>query len=249
MSFASFGKILEDGHTTKFVLKNINPAQLDRQYILKDIQEYNMEQLSHQVHTQDFVGTTSIDTGISKLRSKPFQTIVINEDSHIRLFLSPAVQSDTRSEEEKSNINAYKKCLCWNCRHTIPHDWHPLGIPIKMLPQAPIPSFECEGVFCSFNCIVSYLNEHHDYRYKDSSMLLLMMYRKIFAKSTISKAFHKITSILPAPSWKLLKEYGGHMTIEEYRKSLQQVDYKSLQQLLRTQDIKLNTCSEIFVEI
>jgi len=79
--------------------------------------------------------------------------------------------------------------------------------------------FDCEGVFCSFDWMKAYCNEVsiNYIKYRESSMLLFSMYKKFFGKLP-----HKLQ---PAPSWKLLKEFGGNLTIEEFRKGFQTVSY------------------------
>jgi hypothetical protein len=79
--------------------------------------------------------------------------------------------------------------------------------------------FNCEGVFCSFNCMSSYCREQNinNIKYRESFMLILMMYKKFFGKIPYK--------LQDAPSWKLLEEFGGHLTIEEFRKSFQTVKY------------------------
>jgi hypothetical protein len=79
--------------------------------------------------------------------------------------------------------------------------------------------FDCEGIFCSFDCMKAYCNEVsiNYIKYRESSMLLFSMYKKFFGKIP-----HKLQ---PAPSWKLLKEFGGNLTIEEFRKGFQTVNY------------------------
>jgi hypothetical protein len=189
--------------------------------------------------------TTTLEfVGISKIKAKPFETIVISDDLSLKMFITPNERVLTiNNATDKVQLNKSRKHCCWYCRHNIPSDWHPLGIPIKFCKEQN--AFDCDGIFCSFNCIVAYLQEHNQYRYKDSTVLLLMMYRHIFQKH------RDITKITPSPSWKLLKEYGGHLTIEEYRNCLMNcVEYKSLQQLHNNQQIntQMNNNSEIFVE-
>ena len=233
----------EDEHEpiTKFILRSINPSQLDKNFIMNDIQELGLnnlvKDLNEQNDTLSKVTTSLENMGVSKAKLKAFDTIVINDDLSIRLFVSPVGAT-------KQPYSELRKHYCWFCRHPIPLEWHPVGIPLKhkLDGQYKQDTFDCEGIFCSFNCCMAYLNEHHEYRFKDSTVLLLMMYRKLF------KQYKTITSILPSPSWKLLKEYGGHLTIEEYRKSLQHVDYRSMQQIMYRNDIKINPGAEQFVE-
>ena len=64
----------------------------------------------------------------------------------------------------------------------------------------------CDGIFCSFNCIKAYIQENkHKRIYELSNMLLLKLYTDITCIKDIN--------INPAPSWRLLEEYGGNLTI------------------------------------
>ncbi len=232
----SFGKLCEEYKDTKFVLKNLDLHLLDKQY-MADIHELGIEQLSKSLKDQEADTTlTKLSSrlefaGLSKNKCKPYETIVLNE-SDIRLFISPTF--DARLIEQRQH------CCCWYCRTVIPYDWSPVGIPIKY--KSVDNSFDVEGVFCSFNCVVAYLSEHTCYRYKHSSTLLLMLYHKIFKSNKI------MNKIIPSPSWKLLKDYGGHMTSEEYHKCLQHVEFKSLHQTLKVESLKIQQVSEIFIE-
>ena len=56
--------------------------------------------------------------------------------------------------------------------------------------------------------------------YASSVTLLHSMYSKIFG--TVSP------EIAPAPHWRLLYNYGGSLSIEEFRKSFETVEYHNL---------------------
>ena len=220
---------------SKFTLRSINVAQLDKQYCINNLFDIGLD--SFQAQDTDTVTkvTTSLEVmGWSKTRLKPHDTIMINDDLSLRLFVTPS--APLQSSQKRA-------VCCWYCRHTLPMEWYPVGIPLRY--KTVDNTFDCEGVFCSFNCCIAFLQEHYDYRYKDSSVLLLMMYRKMNAKNSGGgDEGKKLTNIIPSPSWKLLKEYGGHLTIDEYRKCIQQfVEYKSMMQLCN-----LHTNSELFVE-
>jgi len=74
--------------------------------------------------------------------------------------------------------------------------------------------------------------------YKHSKNLLKKIYFDIF--KTYPDHFN------PSPSWKLLKDYGGKLSIEEYRKNLNRVEYVDIG-LLRN-NLKFKMCSLIFNE-
>jgi len=78
-----------------------------------------------------------------------------------------------------------------------------------------------DGIFCSFNCAFAFAKEQlHDLFYKDSISLLHTLYYSFFGK--------KMEKIVPSPSWRLLEQYGGHLSIAKFRESFNQVVYDYL---------------------
>lgn len=81
--------------------------------------------------------------------------------------------------------------------------------------------YETDGIFCSFNCCQTYINHHEtDRLYDNSSMLLHRMRSAFFKHDTVED-----DPIMPAPHWRLLKVYGGHLTIDKFRQSFNKIDY------------------------
>jgi hypothetical protein len=77
--------------------------------------------------------------------------------------------------------------------------------------------FEVEGVFCSFCCCKSYvLDQRSNPKYKESLALLGQLFQ----------FYHGVAPDFPrAPSWKLLKEFGGHLTVKEFRATFGKIEY------------------------
>ena len=77
-----------------------------------------------------------------------------------------------------------------------------------------------DGIFCSFSCAAAYIaDNNHNRMYNDSSMLLTRIYNDILKPTTLQ-------TISPAPHWRLLKEYGGHLSIKEFRETFGKVDFE-----------------------
>ena len=75
-----------------------------------------------------------------------------------------------------------------------------------------------DGVFCSFNCCQAYINDNkHNSLYDESTTLLARIYNKALSKTNVK--------VSPAPSWRLLTDYGGELSIDKFRESLNKVDY------------------------
>ena len=96
---------------------------------------------------------------------------------------------------------------CYWCCHTFKNQ--PVGIPIKY--NSIKDEFELFGCFCSIECASAYnfkTNQNIDDIWEKNALLNLLN-KKINKESTIIK---------PAPDRLTLKMFGGHFTIEEFRK-------------------------------
>ena len=104
----------------------------------------------------------------------------------------------TGSDDAQHTIAYNPDIWCHHCAHPIT-DVHPfaLGMPFGMSDD----SFKIKGYFCSFNCIIAY---NHG-----SSPLISLMYRRLTGGSVSG-----LKAALP-PSQ--LKEFGGTLSIEDYR--------------------------------
>jgi len=92
---------------------------------------------------------------------------------------------------------------CYHCHHSFENK--PFYIPLKYSEQ--LDRYKLFGNFCSPNCAKSYCMSNK--LLENKTYLLAQFYRKLFG------ADFKIT---PAPSFLKLKEYGGNLSIEEFRK-------------------------------
>ena len=78
-----------------------------------------------------------------------------------------------------------------------------------------------DGIFCSFNCLMAFIKQHRqDTFYSLSESLTYSMYHNIFG--------NHITKIKKAPHWRLLQDFGGHLSIEEFRKSFNSISYNDI---------------------
>ena len=97
--------------------------------------------------------------------------------------------------------------LCWWCCHDIPRDVNNgdgLHIPTKLVCDA----FHTKGHFCSWECMKAYNLASESYttcRVAD----LITLYRK--------RVYGKIEPLTPAPSKLTLANFGGTLSIEDFR--------------------------------
>lgn len=99
--------------------------------------------------------------------------------------------------------------------------------------------YEVDGIFCSFNCCLSFIQENkHNSIYKHSKNLLKKIYYDFFGKFP--------DNLTAAPSWRLLKEYGGNLSISEFRNKFNKVDY--IQAGMIRNNLKFKMCGIVFNE-
>lgn len=91
---------------------------------------------------------------------------------------------------------------CWWCSYNF--DNVPCSIPFNYIDS----KFEVFGCFCSFNCALGYIIDSNIDKKDEKISLLHLLYRKIYNKNDHFE---------PAPKKEILVDYGGNLTIEQYR--------------------------------
>jgi len=202
--------------------------------ILKDVNAFevikNVEEIK-QIHIPETpIDLDEEDVNISSLVKEKSQRCIYFLDQYknkIRYWVNMIDYTQSGA------LPLYTKKPCWWCRHSF--DTHPIGCPIKYnthkktgIEKERVEScfsnmnlsfekndfFETIGIFCSFPCVKAFIYDEMSKgdrsRYKDSLTLLSLLYEKLFG--------HK--QIIPkAGDYKNLKDYGGHLTLEDYRNS------------------------------
>jgi hypothetical protein len=199
---------------------------------------------SKKIINEDSDSNTLPQTIIDDNVEIPVSELLHEKDKRVYFFL------DTRKIKNKlwSNmfdvtnsgpLPAVTNKPCWWCRHSF--QTKPIGCPLKYysydaddinsirfreklekegFPTETTDLFETEGYFCSFPCCKAYIiSQRGNIKYKESSSLLSLLFITFYGSQ---KSLPTIT----APSWKLLKEYGGHLSIQEFRSSFGQLEYQ-----------------------
>lgn len=100
------------------------------------------------------------------------------------------------------NINITQNTKCWWCKNYF-------NTPNVILPESYFDNiFYCIGNFCSYNCCKAYNLDLNDNNVWKRETLINLMYNLTYNKEKI---------INPAPSWLILEEFGGFMSIDEFR--------------------------------
>jgi len=113
-----------------------------------------------------------------------------------------------KESNKKKSLFIYNKevckAKCFNCHNFF--DNSPFYLPFDYC--STLDRYKIYGNFCSPNCVKTFsINSRH---FQNKQHLVGQFYRKLFGANF---------RIKPAPSCLTLKDYGGNLTIEEYRTS------------------------------
>ncbi len=125
---------------------------------------------------------------------------ILNEIKELEYKLH-SLQKNNKIKINKIKFD--KNTKCWWCKNSF--DTPSVGIPEIYFKN----KFYCYGNFCSYNCALTYNIDSNDNVWKRNSLLNLLYF----------KTYNINRKIKAAPHWKLLKEYGGSITIDEFRKN------------------------------
>ena len=100
------------------------------------------------------------------------------------------------------NIKFKQNTKCLWCKHTF--DTPPVEMPENYYNDI----FYCYGHYCSWNCMMAYNIDLNDTStWKRTSLINLMFY----------KTYGVFKEIIPAPYWLMLEDFGGILSIENFR--------------------------------
>jgi hypothetical protein len=239
-----------DSKDTNIIIPQINIPLLDKEYLIKEIKDKASDSLNNKTFIKFIDDDFSVDDKLkasSFIGGRKKKEIVSKEDkikSDIKNITTNLQQLGISNEQKNNNIESFissekikvklysslkdlsKNLIpekthihCWWCKHSIPDCYHPIGCPIKFNSETKITQeyFDTDGIFCSFNCCLAYANDLSIYniRYRESGALILLLYKKIFNQSPFKG------SLKAAPDWRLLKMFGGILSIDEFRNSFQ----------------------------
>jgi hypothetical protein len=221
-----------------FTLK-VDAEKIDKKYDIKVVSNISLE--------DDYIPVNT--TKLSELPiDKNSLDVISFLDETKKLHKCGVTMIDFNSNKEILPTDEY---YCFWCKHKI--NTIPIGCPISYVTDTAIKKYYSEiskdnytikenitknkvidnekidvlkkkcyitdGFFCSWNCKIAFINDNKKNKLYDNSMMLsLKMYNDIFGSN--------IVNIIPAPHWRLLKVFGGNMTIEQFRNSFNKIEYE-----------------------
>lgn len=139
-----------------------------------------------------------------ELKTEQIEYKIINKDKPIIKKINN-ILLDFKSFNNKKFMST--NVCCWHCCHKFEN--MPCGIPISYEEEL----FNVKGIFCSFNCALTYNYDSNETEnvIQERESLLYLLYKKIHNVKKIELNY--------APEKETLQMFGGTLTIEEFRKN------------------------------
>jgi len=166
-------------------------SEIENSIFIKNEEDINIDNN----HKNDFLMKKEIkkkDKIIFKLRKKI-------SDLKNKLDI---IHGKTVNKVEVSTSNYNNNTKCWWCKSLF--DTVSVGLPDEYYGE----KFYCIGHFCSYNCALSYNIDLNDQKLWKRTSLLNILYKN---------TYNKYIKIMPAPDWRSLKDFGGKLSIDEFR--------------------------------
>ncbi len=152
------------------------------------------------------------------IKSESFFTESKNTEDKIKQkmnLLNLSSESDVKTSViqnfNKININYMKfneNTKCWWCKHCF-------NTPNLSLPEyLHLDTFYCTGNFCSWECVKAYNIDLNDNFVWKRESLIDLMYQNTYGV---------FKNINPAPSWLILEDFGGYLSIDAFRENFEAV--------------------------
>lgn len=147
-------------------------------------------------------------------KENSFISVIEKNETHKLKYdiLNTRININNKTFEHPSETEEH----CWWCRNDFENN--PIYLPIKYENNI----FYCTGCFCSFNCCKAYLFDNYKYDVWKLNSILNTYYTKLTKR---------VDDIKISCSWKMLKQYGGTMTIKEFRNNFTNNEYYHLNDL------------------
>ena len=137
----------------------------------------------------------------------------------INTLNSSHIASVTTDKIGDKNVykNSYKPdtksiTKCHFCHSIIANTICPIGLPIRIKKEEKKDKFIVEGCFCSWNCILSYIDQQSSVKYRECKIYLNLLYKQLYTNSVTN-----FYDIKPSKDWRLLKIYGGTLSIDAWK--------------------------------
>ncbi len=132
-------------------------------------------------------------------------------DTEVKMLRKKVEELNNRLVKYERNIKP-SIIACEGGRSKCWWDTHYFSTPEIEMPESYFNGkFNCVGKFCSWECMMAHNIDINDENISKRTSLIYLMYKK---------TYNTFKEIKPAPSWKILVDFGGMISIEDFRENL-----------------------------
>ena len=180
------------------VIKELSPES-DKEIIITHL-PININEIDNTQHitNNDIFIKSELYYNESDTNEFNIKSLTISESENISISVN-----NNFNKINVYNIEFTENTKCWWCKHkfTSPR----LSLPEQYYNE----TFYCTGNYCSWECMKAYnIDINDNFIWKRESLINLMYYLTYGAYKEIK----------PAPSWLILKDFGGNLSIIDFRK-------------------------------
>ena len=165
---------------------------------INEINSYDNDNLNIFIKSEFDVNNNN-DNNINNIIESDTSDIKSTELSDKKIYLNNSIHN---INTHVLNFNCNTKC--WWCKNNFTTN------AIQLPDDYYNNIFFCTGNFCSYNCALAYNIDLNDSLSSKRSSLLNLLYYKTYSK---------YNNIVSAPHWITLDEYGGNLTIKDFREN------------------------------
>ena len=186
------------------IIEDAIPSEEEQLILHLPITINNINNMSEESNDCDDDSSLFIKSENKVINESEFESETINTISKNNLMSINNNINSNINRMTTHNINVTSNTRCWWCRNKFTS-------PSLQLPEDYYnDTFFCIGHFCSFSCAKSYNLELNDpLVWKRESLINLLYYL----------TYNEYKDIPNAPHWLALQEYGGILSIDDFRKN------------------------------
>lgn len=212
-----FNQIFKKDGKTNIRGEHVDPFKTHEESISNMSAELQMELSQDKtLDVPQIYGLTPLDIQPEKVNFKQYGDIdedCLNQKINTRSLSEKKIHLILASFKNKKWPNS-SPYVCWNCTESF--DGAPVGIPTIAMSDSYEDTYYLEGNFCSFNCAARHLFSTHS---AADSQLFTIYEIMNFIYNELLDDDQEYEKIKLAPERICLKKFGGHLSLEEYRKN------------------------------
>lgn len=192
------------------IIKNEEPVNSENEVIIAYL-PINLNEMNNNINNENSDNDIFIKSESFFSETKNTEDKIKHKMNLLNISSDSEVKNSVIQNFNKINIHYIKfneSTKCWWCKHRF-------NTPNLSLPEyLHNNTFHCSGNFCSWECVKAYNIDLNDSFVWKRESLIDLMYQNTYGM---------FKNINPAPSWLILEDFGGYLSIDKFRENFELV--------------------------